>query len=268
MLKRIHIIYKIFVLFCVASITAFAQKPTVDVKNATGKQRERVMVRVEIDFWDILPESASTASVRLSYFNPRLIFRGVTGGSAAAGCTTPTVVQDPLDETSGSYGFLTITCNDVQRSNDNAVFDIEFDVIAGPDTVALIEPRLLTLNGDTVQDVELSTGVVSFTEDEPRVFPTYPEGLGINTPNPFYLETKVTYTVERTTDVRFQIFDHLGKKVLEETIGNQARGVYSYTISTFKENSEWIHFSQSSGLYLVVMETNSGVYTKKILFLK
>ncbi|MES2766025.1 MAG: T9SS type A sorting domain-containing protein [Bacteroidota bacterium] len=257
-------------ILCSGTTALYAQSiPFIDVTNATAKQGDTVSVRVAIKFGDRLPASTtSTINLRLSYPPNRLAFKEVTGGTSPGGCMSPTVVVEPVSPLNGNYAFLTVSCSDVQRSDNDAIFMIYFRVLAGQDTLALIEPRTLILNSDTVRDAERSPGVIKFDKGEPLVFPTYPEGLFLGSSNPFLDEIRLVYIIDTFTPVRFKIFDHLGRIVFEDDLGTQERGIYNYSISTYKENTRWLNSNQSSGMYIVIMETNSGVYRRKLMFLK
>lgn len=248
---------------------SFAQDNVfVDVFNAeNAKQGESVTIRAEIDFKNVLPAGTSSIQLRLSYMTNRLNFERVTGGTAVGGCVSPTVTQDTIDETSGNYGFITISCNDIQQSDDNATFFLQFRVLGGQEDSALIEPRSLVLNNDSLEQLDRSEGVITFDQSEPPVFPTYPEDLGEIAPNPFNVEAKVFYSIQESTNVRFKIFDLLGKEVLDDNIGVRGRGVYSYTISPL-ESKPWINYERSSELYTLIMVTDNGVYQKTLLYLK
>ncbi|HYF03337.1 MAG TPA: T9SS type A sorting domain-containing protein [Patescibacteria group bacterium] len=266
-MKLIHTIYctSLIILAAAFGLPAAAQ-PVVDVANTQGRQGESVVVPVEIDFADILPDGTSSIHLRIAYRLNRLVFENVTGGTNQGGCAMPQVTHEPL--TMGEFGFLTISCQDIRQSNDNARFLLQFRVIAGQDTSARIEPVDITLNGDTLREMRPDPGFVRFLKDEPLVFPTYPEDLGINSPNPFNVETRFFYSIDSQTNVRFKIFDHQGKMVFEENIGVRNRGSHVYTISPFTMASKWQNWNKSSGMYILVMETNDASYRRTFLYLK
>lgn len=268
-MKKIYSIFLFLIICCSTRTVLHAQDiPIIDISNAEGKQGDMVTVMVAVSFANLLPVTTSTMELRLSYPPNRLLFEKVTGGTAPGGCAAPTVVEEVVASNNGNFAFFTVSCNDVKQSNDNITFTVQFRVLGGQDISALIEPRTLILNGDTLPNVQKSDGVIKFDRSDPLVFPTFPEGLGQNFPNPFNVETKVFYSVEDPTNVRFKIFNAMGKLVFTEDIGTQQRGPNSYTISPLSPTMQWTDWEQSSGLYSIVMETDNGVYRKTFMYLK
>lgn len=85
-----------------------------------------------------------------------------------------------------------------------------------------------------------------------ELFPAYP--------NPFNAGTRIKYSLSERTVVNLSIYDILGRKTAElENNQVKSAGIY---------NSYWNGSGASSGMYIIVLQTNKLVKTEKIILLK
>jgi hypothetical protein len=80
------------------------------------------------------------------------------------------------------------------------------------------------------------------------------------TPNPSNGTAKLIYSVPEQTNVSIRLFDFAGRPVAEVVHEGQGPGVYTYDFSAS-------HYALTAGIYLVVLQTDSGkVIAKMELF--
>ena len=77
-------------------------------------------------------------------------------------------------------------------------------------------------------------------------------------PNPSNDVTTILYHLNKKENVRIELFDIIGKKVVELENKNQAEGDYSYNVS--KQD-----YNLKSGIYFVKFSVEGNTITKKIL---
>lgn len=75
-----------------------------------------------------------------------------------------------------------------------------------------------------------------------------------NTPNPFSIQTTITYELKSPADVLLQVFDLSGRVVATLFDGRQGAGEYSVT---------WDAAGMPAGIYCYRLQTNEGVVTRK-----
>ena len=78
-------------------------------------------------------------------------------------------------------------------------------------------------------------------------------------PNPFNPDTKIEYTVPRSSNISIAVYDMLGREVTSLKNGYQHAGNYRLT---------WSAGDVSSGVYFCRMKSENFVETKKIILLK
>jgi hypothetical protein len=99
---------------------------------------------------------------------------------------------------------------------------------------------------------ELHDGEAS--SDAPSILELLP-----NYPNPFNPTTKINYSLPEATKVSLEVYNLLGRKVMELVNGQQSAG---YHTATFDASG------LSSGVYLYKLTTPSFTETKKMLLIK
>ncbi len=102
----------------------------------------------------------------------------------------------------------------------------------------------------------LSTAPLSTPQHAPIVFE-----LAQNYPNPFNPTTTFTYRLSTTSDVRFDIFDVLGRKVATLVQGRQGAG-------TYRLNFNAAPFNLASGLYFYRLTAGTQSEMRKMILEK
>lgn len=82
-----------------------------------------------------------------------------------------------------------------------------------------------------------------------------------NYPNPFNPTTIISYRLARTSDVRLEVFDVLGRKVETLVQTKQSAGTYSFTFNAMR-------FNLSSGVYFYRLNAGEFTETKKMILAK
>jgi flagellar hook assembly protein FlgD len=100
-------------------------------------------------------------------------------------------------------------------------------------------------------------------DDEYTILPTT-YSLDQNYPNPFNAKTEIKYTLPADTDVRLEIYNVLGQKVITLVDENQKAGYYSMIWDGRSETGE----SVTSGIYFYRLVSSEGVFKKSMVLLK
>lgn len=102
-------------------------------------------------------------------------------------------------------------------------------------------------------------GIIGITEERPADNISGFKGLSSSYPNPFNPETKISFFVEKESNVKVVVYDVLGKTVAILADGKYAKGVYSVNFNASNLNS---------GVYFYRYETEYASETKKIVLIK
>jgi len=116
----------------------------------------------------------------------------------------------------------------------------------------------LDLNGDHQYHGPVMATV---TQDMGGSAPELPVINGINSlyPNPFNPSLTIAYSLDKTADVSFKIYNARGQIVHKENIGNSDAGTYKLI---------WNSGDLPTGVYLVQMRANGKMYTSKAMLSK
>ena len=100
-------------------------------------------------------------------------------------------------------------------------------------------------------------GIIGITElrGDNNDFP----GLSTNYPNPFNPETKISFRVEKETNVNIVIYDILGKTVATLVDKKYSKGIHSVS---------WNASNLNSGVYFYRLQTDYASETRKIVLVK
>jgi hypothetical protein len=85
-----------------------------------------------------------------------------------------------------------------------------------------------------------------------------------NYPNPFNPSTKITYTLDKPSQVKLTIYDLLGKEIRALQNSFQHAGEYSLVWNAKDDNNSPV----SSGMYFFHLETNENTLQKKMLLVR
>ena len=136
------------------------------------------------------------------------------------------------------------------------------DQFAGTSGVRQItlESAMGGFNVDYAQLISVSGTSTSNEESE------LPEGftLGQNYPNPFNPTTTIEYTLGAPSNVRLVVYDLLGRQVQVLADSNLPSGTHQVAWDGRNTNGQLV----SSGIYFYRIETNVGMQTRRMVFLK
>jgi len=98
------------------------------------------------------------------------------------------------------------------------------------------------------------------------ITPIVPRSFGLNQnyPNPFNPTTRISFSVERKTDVNISIFNILGQKVYTLVSGMMDPGVYDKEWPGTDQNGSQV----ASGIYFYKMTAGEFVQTRKMLLMR
>ncbi|MBT5996058.1 MAG: T9SS type A sorting domain-containing protein [Candidatus Marinimicrobia bacterium] len=88
--------------------------------------------------------------------------------------------------------------------------------------------------------------------------------LMANYPNPFNPSTTISFTLQKSQNVRIVVFDILGQKIAELTNDHYSVGSYSVEWNGLNQNG----LSASSGVYIYSLISESGSISQKMLLTK
>jgi hypothetical protein len=83
-------------------------------------------------------------------------------------------------------------------------------------------------------------------------------------PNPFNAQTKISYTLGRTSEIRLSIYNILGQRVAVLDEGQMGPGVHSLTWAGMDSSGAKV----ASGVYFCLLKTETFRESKKVVFLK
>lgn len=101
--------------------------------------------------------------------------------------------------------------------------------------------------------------VVANSNDVPSVIPVI-----TNVPNPFNLETTISFTLPSQDMVKLSIYNSMGQKVRDLISENFQAGTHAVVWDGRNDNGEAV----SSGLYISRLENSNTIISKKMLLLK
>ena len=133
-----------------------------------------------------------------------------------------------------------------------------YEDIQGKSVWASKAPQWGTYQGNFRRSGNLSeASVINSVEPLEELPQNY--ALSQNYPNPFNPTTKINYSLPEATKVSLEVYNLLGRKVMELVNGQQSAG---YHTATFDASG------LSSGVYLYKLTTPSFTETKKMLLIK
>jgi hypothetical protein len=139
---------------------------------------------------------------------------------------------------------------------------INENLLSFPYEINTSESFILELKSETDNTIkeysfEISnTGIVSeeYEKEQPIRY-----HLSQNYPNPFNPSTRIEYSLPEASNVRLEVYNSLGKKIMEIVNGQKPAGNYTATFDAS---------NLSSGVYLYKLTTPSFTQTKKMLLIK
>jgi hypothetical protein len=128
------------------------------------------------------------------------------------------------------------------------------------------EPKFKLDDGNSLTPMTVTGGLYYqpiSVDDEKNVLP-YEISLEPNYPNPFNMDTKISFGLPERTDVSLDVYDILGRKIKNLTAGNLDAGRYTYSWNGIDETGNEV----TSGIYFYRLKTADNELTGKMVLLK
>jgi len=103
-----------------------------------------------------------------------------------------------------------------------------------------------------------TTGLIDDRNNEPNNFK-----IEQNYPNPFNGETIINYSLSKSDNVKFQLYNVLGEKVFSEDLGFKSRGSHQF----FLDTSSILNSPLSTGIYFYVFSISNRKVIRKLVLL-
>ena len=140
---------------------------------------------------------------------------------------------------------------------------IEPEIILNRDDVIIIEiPDSLILNSIRVEGKILNTGT---TDVEDNNLQNFKFELGNNYPNPFNLETAISFSIAKPGNVELTIYNIKGQRV-KTLVNNETKIPGSYNV--IWDGKDDSGKPVANGIYFYRLDTNKVSFTKKMILMK
>lgn len=240
-----YIILLITLLF--TSQVLIAGNASFSMPDTTLKQGARV--RIPLNLQTSADALGEKCTIRLAIPKKRIIFHdALTEPGTLFSCkkTDITFLSD-----GDKYKEYAISCPNPLFDTSGIAFYLDIEALAGLDSSL----QLIILSyqiGDSLQVIQQLGGNISFSD--PAVRQANTEGMDINSPNPFAYTTSFNYYVGKPGDVSFSLYNTQGKLVKEYPTESKSAGRHTFTLIV--DNP----MDFSSGVYIIRMKTEQGVY--------
>ncbi|MFP4529097.1 MAG: hypothetical protein ACLFQX_11130 [Candidatus Kapaibacterium sp.] len=226
---------------------------------------------------DLNESEGGELEIGLRYSGVMLHIKSVAAGTQyLMQCDPP---QYSTDLSIPERAALTVACGDLS-AGAGELFAINLEGLAGPDTLTWLVVEYVKINGEIVSDLPDSALI---TIPGSPVQQTFPENIGLCYPNPFGYEARIPFSISKTTDVSFYIYNLAGEKI-QQIPGENDRLRYHIIDSegNSQEGQEKIELARgkytlyfepdilrmSMGMYVVIMKTESGVYRTNFMYIR
>lgn len=175
----------------------------------------------------------------------------------------------------------TASITSMNANAGNGIFCyIEVEGLVGPDSITQIIPTSFKINGQDVEEAELTQGTIKVPGLP--IIPGFIDEIKQNWPNPFWGATIFEFSVAEETSIEFVIYDISGK--LSGSIPSDLTSIYyriydntgEYNLDDGEKLPKGNYYLQlvplqgefSAGLYYIFMKTSRGVYNKNFIYNK
>jgi len=146
-------------------------------------------------------------------------------------------------------GYTLIGASSTANTNDNGF------IITGQASINF-DGKILVIKTDSLFNAPIITNITNISEAFKDNFELYK-----NFPNPFNSSTSVKFYIPESGNIKFKIFDLLGREILN--LGNHfcIKGFNSFLLNTNQ-------YSLSSGIYLFTVEYKNQIKSNKLVLIK
>lgn len=215
---RFHYIIAVMVCLLLGTSSTVLSQTVVRVSDANGSVKSIVSVTVT----GIVQSADAPLTLVLEFDRTLLEPKSVTAGTVMT-CASPQVVSTPIAGT--KRGKLEISCSTISAGENNILCTINFLVLAGDSSTAIISPVSLIQTGKPLE-ITPQNGSVTITGSTFKKLSA--TSLGTAFPNPFPFSTKIPYTLGEKTPVRFSLFTLNGNVIQEFPEIEQDAGTYTF----------------------------------------
>ncbi len=240
-----YIILLITLLF--TSQVLMAGNASFNMPDTTLRQGARVRIPLYLHTNSDALRQACT--IRLAIPKKRIIFHdALTEPGTLFSCkkTDITFLSD-----GDVYKEYAISCPNPLFDTNGIALYLDVEALAGLDSslqIVILSYRI----GDSSQVIQQVGGNIGFSD--PAVRQANTEGMDINSPNPFAYTTSFNYYVGKPGDISFSLYNTQGKLVKEYPTESKSAGRHTFTLIV--DNP----MDFSSGVYIIRMKTEQGVY--------
>ncbi len=271
--------YLILIILLLGFSESYSQV-NVSVGDTTIPQGDIYDIPVNVIIPEAIYSDIESCSIKFVYDARIINIQDVTAGAGyLMQCEKPTFINNYDDL---QLSILSISCNDCQLINDGLLCTISIQGLVGPDSLTSFATVEMSINGEIVEDLQSLPTTIKVPGT--IISQEFPEGIGINFPNPCHYTTVFPFNINKISKVHFEIYNASGRLLLSSNDPNP--DIFSvYFIS--KNGVEYIpdmdselnqgsyflrlYFSDyeiSSGLYYLKMKTKNGTYNVSFMIIR
>jgi hypothetical protein len=274
--------YLVIVLAVIMSVcgTDASALVSISVHDTVIKRGVVSEIPVYIDLNGALPQNIEL------FFTFNAFSLDISSAKGGAGfimnCNQPTTQTQLFDINNAR---VSISCTDINTSAGNILCLLKVEALTGSDTTSILMPDSIFFDGNKQENVLIAGGKI--TSYGSTVIERYPEGIGLNFPNPVF--ELIPYTIfpiiiDKDTRTEFNLFSFDGRRTVhcdidfdkslklyrkstsgEELIDNLESEIIrgEYNLYFYPNEYEF-----ASGVYILQMKTTSGAYSRSFLIVK
>lgn len=270
MLFKIKLFTTLIIILFTKSLFADAELRINDTTLAKG-------VEHRIDLIGTIPEVNGQLAIKIKYNALLLDIKEVEGSiDHAIKEDNPEFINN-MSELENSV--LIVNSNNYTNVNNSKICTIVLEALAGPDSLAVMEPLELTINDKEPEGTIYISG--TFFIGSP-IFEKYKESMSYVRPNPFNSSTVIPFTLSKESNVEFRIFT-MGGRLVDKLPGSTLSKYMlideskkeinlkieerlpkgSYSLSYTPDRWEL-----SQGVYYIVMKGSQGTYLRTMMYIR
>ncbi|GAB1370171.1 hypothetical protein MASR1M45_02290 [Candidatus Kapaibacterium sp.] len=263
-------------LFLIITTSAISQSINVKVNDITVERGIKSKLIIECDLTAINP---GNLDFTFSYDANVIDVKDIRIQAPYSNTNT---ISNFINNISNLKNSIMSFTNEVKSENQaKIVYEVEFEGLAGADTLTNFVPLDVKYNSQIITNAGLTGGVIIV--NSPSVVPGINEGLGLNRPNPFNDWTTFTIGLNKESEISFTIYRIDGRRVysddniqeifkvtLLDDNGTEIENYKSKKLprGNYRLSLQPDSWKLSSGSYFIVLKTVSGVYKQNFMYSK
>lgn len=272
-MKIIKFVYIITILILINSIAH--SESFIEIKDTTLLRNGKISklpVYSNIDLSNI-----NNLIISFELNSLLLDIKGIEGGSDfGINEISPTF---EIDNSTFTKTKLTIYGKQLNSNYTGKLCNIILETLAGPDSIANLNPVGLSINGNPDTNINLKPGKIFIGTP---LYEKITEGIGEIFPNPFTNDATISFIVKEDTKINFKIYSMSGRlvtsipgeKAIEyqfyDTSGEKIDDItdHIFTRGLYKMKFNAVDWLFSAGNYYIVMQTKLGTYHSNFIHIK